>query len=610
MNIPELVVGIDFETYFDKDYTLKKMSTTEYIRHELFKVQCFAVRTNREEEATWYPGSDVERVLGQYDWSNTAVLAHHAHFDGLILSHHYQILPVYFYDTLSMARPLHGGKIRNDLDTLSRYYGGRGKIQDVLGETLGIRTWDESLLEKAGAYCAQDVDEMWRIFREMLKQYPEDELNLISHTVMCYTDPVIQVNKEKCKKEHANELARKAELYERIGLDAKWIRSREYFAQLLRYAGVEPPTKVSPSTGRPTYAFAQADLDFQALLVHPNARVRDLAAARAAASSNLSTTRAARLLLHADPALPVYLAYGRAHTLRWGGGDKCNPQNLPRDGRLRACLEAPPGHVFVVIDSAQIEARINAWLSGQHDLLDQFRAYDGGDKSQDPYKRFAGESIYSKPVEEVEDDERFLGKVAILGLGYQMGAPKFQYTLAAGLMGPSINIDLEEAYRVVDAYRARYPWISAQWRQFGDLIHTLWGGGTPMAYGPLVFEKQKVWLPNEMYLRYPGVHRRYNEDSGYMEWRYNGNEKLYGGLLTENLVQALARIVVAWQLQQLAERWRIVLMVHDEGVFSVPAELAEECLREAEEIFKVPPPWCPDLPCSGEGIITQEYRKP
>ncbi len=131
-----------------------------------------------------------------------------------------------------------------------------------------------------------------------------------------------------------------------------------------------------------------------------------------------------------------------------------------------------------------------------------------------------------------------------------------------------------------------------------------------MAYGPLVFEKQKVWLPNEMYLRYPGVHRRFNEETGYTEWRYNGNEKLYGGLLTENLVQALARIVVAWQLLQLAERWRIALMVHDEGVFSVMSELAEECLREAEKVFKVPPPWCPDLPCSGEGIITQEYRKP
>jgi DNA polymerase len=174
-------------------------------------------------------------------------------------------------------------------------------------------------------------------------------------------------------------------------------------------------------------------------------------------------------------------------------------------------------------------------------------------------------------------------------------------------MGPPTDVDLEEAYRVVNAYRARYPHISAQWKTLDRLIHTLWGGGTAMEYGPLVFEKQKVWLPNEMYLRYPGLHRRFNEESGFTEWRYNG---LYGGLLTENLVQALARIVVAWQLLQLAEKWRLALMVHDEGVFCVLEELAEECLREAEEIFGIPPSWCPDLPCAGEGIITKEYRKP
>ena len=69
---PELVVGLDFETYWDKDYTLKKMSTTEYVRHELFKVQCLGVRTNREEEARFYRGDDVRRVLAEYDWSRTS----------------------------------------------------------------------------------------------------------------------------------------------------------------------------------------------------------------------------------------------------------------------------------------------------------------------------------------------------------------------------------------------------------------------------------------------------------------------------------------------------------------------------------------------------------
>ena len=65
MKIPELVVGLDFETYWDKDYTLKKMSTTEYVRHEIFKTQCIGIRTNREQEARYYRGSEVARVLSE-----------------------------------------------------------------------------------------------------------------------------------------------------------------------------------------------------------------------------------------------------------------------------------------------------------------------------------------------------------------------------------------------------------------------------------------------------------------------------------------------------------------------------------------------------------------
>jgi DNA polymerase len=611
--IPDLIVGIDFETYWDKDYTLKKMSTTEYVRHELFKVQCVAIRTNHEDRAQYYAPSDVHRVLGEFDWSTTAFLAHHAHFDGSILSHHYGIVPRYAYDTLSMARPLHGGKIRNDLDTLSKYYGGRGKIQGVLGETKGIREWSPELLQEAGTYCAQDVDEMWRIFREMLKRYPADELDLIHHTVMCYINPVLVVDKERCKEEHKNEIERKKELFQRVGLDKKILRKRDYFAQLLRYSGVEPPTKISPANGKLTYAFAQTDLEYQSLSGHPNTRVRDLVAARTAAASNLAETRAARLLLHADPWLPLYLAYGRAHTLRWGGGDKNNPQNYPRDGRLRACITARPGFKLVTIDSAQIEARANAWLAGQLDLLDQFRRYDAGDGDADPYKRFAAENVYRKVVEEITGPERFLGKVCILGLGYQMGPPKFQHTCRVGQMGPPMEINDADSERCVYAYRDRFPCITGQWDTFRDLIPLLWGGGTPMAYGPLVFEKGKIWLPNEMFLRYPGLHRRMVEKedgSVWREWRYNGNEKIYGGLLVENVIQCLARIIVAWQLLQLADHWKLVNLVHDEGVFCVPEDHAEACLKEAEEVFCIPPPWCQDMPVAGEGVISQEYRKP
>ena len=212
----------------------------------------------------------------------------------------------------------------------------------------------------------------------------------------------------------------------------------------------------------------------------------------------------------------------------------------------------------------------------------------------------------------MEGFERFVGKVCILGLGYQMGGPKFQHTLQAGTMGPPVDINLEDSYACVNAYRARFPCIKDQWAAFHDLIKVLWGGGVPVDYGPITFTHGRVWLPNGMYLRYPGVHRRMVEKDGWerMSWFYNGNNKLYGGLLVENIVQCLARIIVAWQLLQLANRWRIVNMVHDEGVFCVPSDMAERCLADAISVFGVPPAWCPDLPVAGDGVITKEYRKP
>ena len=616
MKIPKNTLGIDFETYYDKEYTLRKMSTTEYIRDEQFKAHGVALQTSRQKKAKWYTGTRMHDALARIDWANTAIIAHNTNFDGLILSHHFGHVPAYYYCTLSMARPLHGNAIRNDLDTVSRYYGGRGKIQDVLGATKGVRDLSRELLQQLGHYCKQDVEEMWRIFRLMLKHYPLDELDLIHHTINCYANPILQVNIPRAQEEHKREIARKRRLFRKVGISRDILRKREDFAELLRDAGVEPPTKLSPRTGMPTYAFAQADLSFQALEQHSDERIRDLVRARAAASSNIGETRSARLVSHALPALPIFLNYGGAHTLRWSGGDKNNPQNYPRDGKLRACIIAPPKHKLVVIDSAQIEARVNAWLAGQYDLLELFRAYDAGDKDADPYKNFAGNEVYRIPTSQVSKTQRFLGKVCILGLGYQMGGPKFQYTVAAGIMGPKQSIELSRAKECVNAYRAKFPHIRDQWEKFQNLLPILWQGKNVVEYGPLTFEKGRIWLPNEMYLRYPNLRPHTEVVEGERgeytrkAWRYNEDSKIYGGLLVENVVQCLARIIVGEQLLKIAEQYRIVNIVHDEGIFCVKERSADKCLRIAEKVFAQPPAWCSDLPVAGEGVISTEYVKP
>ena len=146
--------------------------------------------------------------------------------------------------------------------------------------------------------------------------------------------------------------------------------------------------------------------------------------------------------------MPVPLRYYAVHTGRWGGDDKLNLQNLPRKSLLKDSIIAPKGYVLIDADSSQIEARIVAWLSGQQDLVDAF------ERKEDVYKIMAS-SIYVKAQEEINKDERFVGKTTILGCGYGMGSKKFQAQLK------TFNVEIQdgEANRIIQVYRETYDWI-------------------------------------------------------------------------------------------------------------------------------------------------------
>lgn len=626
----EHILALDFETYYDREYSLRKLSTTEYIRDPRFKVQCMATRLLPvEEQTTWVPGDEVEEVLRDVDWTKTALLAHHAHFDGLILSHHYGVHPCYYLCTLSMARPLHGGAIRNDLGSVARHYGAGNKLPDVLDKTKGIRDLDPARLEQLGEYCVTDVDIMISVFSQMLPKYPQSELDLIHHTVKAYAQPVLRVDVPLAQRCLANEKRARTRTLNKIRDRViratghadmlKALRSPDVFARLLESEGVESPTKVSVTTGRVTYAFSKADLAFQALKHHKLIGVRALFAAKLAANSATRETLPARLLSHAQPALPIYLNYGKAHTFRWSGGDKLGPQNFPRDGNLRRCLRAPPHHKLVVVDSGQIEARVNAWLAGETELLERFRRSDHGE-DKDPYCYMADE-IYGGWTTKADKKKRFVGKATELGAGYQMGASMFAHALRAGLMGTRVDITDEEACRIIyDAYRSNRKKIVAQWTTMDGLLKTIAGEKgqtTPHAYGPLMFRHNAIDLPNGMTLRYPRMHFPTDPDSGaalengnFTYYGETGPTKIYGGKLTENVVQALARIVVAEQALRIAERYDIVLLVHDEIVLCVKNRFAKRALRELTEAMKEPLDWCADLPVAAEGEVSNYYVKP
>lgn len=636
----ERIVTLDFETFYSGTYSLrnKDLNTSEYVRHPEFKAQCVGIKID-DEPVAWYRDVDVESAIRRIDWSTSALLCHHTAFDGLILSHHYGVVPAYYLDTLSMARALHSNSIGASLDTVARFYRLGNKLPDVLDKVKGVRDVPPELMEKLGAYCAVDTELCRMIYDRMVEGYPQKELDLIHMTISMFCDPVLKIDIPRVQAALDEEMAERAALIEATGEDIKELSSSVKFAELLRKAHVEPPMKTSPTTGKLTHAFSKSDLDFLELKGHPEERVRKLVAGRLAAKSTIGETRANRFLsVGADgKKLPVYLSYYGAHTGRWSGGNKMNLQNLKRGGELRRSILAPEGHVIVVADSAQIEARMTAWLAADTELLDLF------EQGQDVYKYMASQ-IYNVPVEEITKDQRFIGKIAVLGLGYGMGWKKFQHTLRAGAMGPAVDIDDNEAQRIVYMYRKARHRISALWQRLDRVLSSM----VMKRKCDEIFlpwdDEGRIWLPNGLFLSYPFLtadydsytetlkdFRYYDYETGVKrmfgaEIKKEDGKKIYGGLLTENIVQALARIVVAEQMLRVGNNLKetggleganpdvgvirkVVTMTHDEIVVVVPENEADATLEMMIREMRQAPEWCVGVPLNAEGGYDTCYSK-
>lgn len=612
-----MLITLDFETYFSKTYTLRsnKYNTSEYVRDPEFKVQCVGIKIN-DEEVAWFPDKFVERVLRSFNWDDVTLLCHNTAFDGFILSHHYGIVPRYYCDTLSMARALHSTKIGAGLDEVARYYNLGNKIPDVLDKTKGIRELDTDLMVRLGMYCAEDVNLTKRIYDKMLSEFPQRELDLIDLTIRMFCDPVLEIDIPRVEQELANEIEEKQRLISLASSSLEDLSSANKFARALYELGVEPPVKESPRTGKQTWAFSKSDLEFKALKDHEDEQVRDLVNARLAAKSTIGETRAIRFLKAGANGwkLPVLLKYYGAHTGRWSAGNRMNMQNLKRGGELRLSILAPENHSIVVVDSGQIEARVTAWLAQDSELLDLFR------RGRDVYKYMASQ-IYNVPVENVTKDQRFIGKIAILGLGYGMGAAKFQHTLASGVMGPVMDMELDECYSVVTSYRSARHKIVKLWNELNDSVLFNLALERDYSFGPNKFLHTKagfrITLPNGMYLQYPNL---VDESGTYthcsdkeMKKASPKYKKIYGGLLTENIVQALARIIISDQMLRIAKTidgfGRVATTTHDEIVVVVPEHLAEQTLAMMHKEMTTPPEWCADIPLAAEGGFARNYSK-
>jgi DNA polymerase len=601
------LITLDFETYYTtKDLGFKTQTTEEYVRDPRFEVIGVAVKVN-DEPTQWCSDSldEIDLWLHQFDWDNSMVVAHNAMFDMAILNWHFDIRPKAIADTLSMARAINGIEVGNSLKKLAVHYNLGIKGEEVL-QAINLRRCDftEQQLAEYGAYCRNDVDLTYDLFLTLLPMFQKVELKLIDLTIRMFTEPVLRLDEPLLRQHLVEVKERKRGLLDSCGANIEDLMSNQKFAEVLRGLGVEPPMKISLTTGRETLALAKSDEGFKALAEHPDERVQTLVAARLGNKTTLEETRTERLIGIAGRGLiTVPLSYYAAHTGRWGGSDKINFQNFPsrgdNAGKLKKAILAPKGHVIIDCDSAQIEARVLAWFAQQDDLVEAFR------NGEDVYKIMAS-AIYRKEREEVTPSERFVGKTTILGAGYGMGGAKFQ----AQLKTFGVSISTEESARIISTYRGTYPSIPALWKSGSTAVDAMskkrtatWGNGC------ISIGAEGILMPNGLYQRYPNL-RKVRDKDGKDQYIYDsrkGAVKLYGGKLTENICQGLARCIIGEQLIKISRKYRVVLTVHDAVACVAPKEEAEEAMAYVMECMRFVPSWAQGIPLNCEAGIGESY---
>ena len=294
--------------------------------------------------------------------------------------------------------------------------------------------------------------------------------------------------------------------------------------------------------------------------------------------------------------------------------DSVNFQNLPsRDKRKKALknsVVAPSGHIIVDCDSSQIEARVLAWWAGQDDVVQAFA------RKEDIYCQDAS-MVYGRTITKANPVERFVGKTMRLGLGYGTGAKKLKHTLKT--TPPGADPSLEECEGWVKTWRSANSGITALWRECDQALNHMmstrplgngcrgrhgWGALELGLHGVVTVSAGGIRLPNGLYIRYKNLRR---EEDGVMYDSRKGPVNIWGGAMVENIVQALARIIVGEQLLAVNKLYPVTLTVHDAGVWVVPEEERETALAFITKAMSTPPQWCADLPVACEAKSGPSY---
>jgi len=592
------IAHCDIECYFSiKDgYSLTKMPTILYVRDPRFKTLGVAVAID-DEVSRYLNEEEFIGWLATIDWSITALSAYNTAFDGCVFTQIYNVFPCYYIDPQSAAKAL----IPMDSVALK-----------VIAPLLGLGEKGSALISgskensKALAdYACLDNELARGIFNTLYPLLSQSEKDLINWTIRAAVEPTLCLDTETLIQVRDDAKTSRAELIEASGYSEAELSSNPKFLKIIRGLGLEAPMKVSKTTGKDAEAFSKSDDEFVDFMVsYPE--YNHIWDARLASKSMINITRAQTFLGISESThgtMPMPLRYCGASTGRWSGCDKLNVQNLPSKykSNLRKAITAPEGYSVVVVDSSQIELRLAMWFCGQQDKLDILRS--GGD-----IYRAEASAQFNVPMEEVTKEQRQYGKVIQLSCLFGQGARLFRKNAAAGPLGmPPIYLSEEESYAMINSYRSSNEKIPAMWRTLDARLNQMTMKDLNETQGCVTFVHEGVIFPSGRMLQYTNLEQ--NEDG---QWSYCADKRphgIWGGTFFNNIIQGLARDIVAEQMLEIDKRYKVVSMTHDEAIYCAKIEEADEALAFGIEVFSQPPSWAPDLYLGAEGSHDHSYSK-
>ena len=435
-------VFLDFESYWDKDHTLSKMSPIEYVMSPKTEIISVAIKVGDYPTDVIFGEDKIRHVLNKLDWSNKMAIGHNmSGFDSMILKWRFGIQPAMWGCTAAMARPKYAKTTGVSLKALAKEFGIGAKLDLEATNTKGkyLKDFTPEELDAMSEYNKVDIELCAALFKRLVKGFPKNEMVLIHLTTQMLVNPKFVLDKgllevalstERSEKHKA--LLELAKLLRSDSIDIDWsdeaavaefvrseMASAPRFAKLLESCGVEVPMKPSPTDPtKQVPALAKTDEGFLKLQDHPNPLVASAARTRLSVKSTILETRL-EAFLRAGAAcggkLPVPLKYCGADTTGRWSGEQYNCQNLPRIGSkpktsdaLRNSLKAPKGHKVVVADLSGIELRVNHFLWKVQSSMDLYAE----DAEADLYRAFAAVRYGITPAE-VSKDQRQLAKLCL-----------------------------------------------------------------------------------------------------------------------------------------------------------------------------------------------------